>query len=251
MKKKLAAWKGGSLSIAGRTTLINANLSSSFIYHMSMYLLPKTITKKLDGQRRSFFWQGGSQKRKYHLVRWTTICKSKRKGGLGIKDIRKMNISFLCKWWWKLENEKGLWQQIIQQKYLSHDLTSIVKGKNDDSPIWKDLLKVRLVYLKGRKIKTGRGDRTLFWLDPWLTQQPLCTLYPVLFDLCDMKKCTVLDFLTINGQLHFSRWLPPFSLSNGWGWSIRLSLTPLKMNKTKLYGNGMQKALLQNQYMIN
>ena len=251
MKKKLAAWKGDSLSIAGRTTLINANLSSSFIYHMSMYLLPKTITKKLDGQRRSFFWQGGSQKRKYHLVRWTTICKSKRKGGLGIKDIRKMNISFLCKWWWKLENEKGLWQQIIQQKYLSHDLTSIVKGKNDDSPIWKDLLKVRPVYLKGRKIKTGRGDRTLFWLDPWLTQQPLCTLYPVLFDLCDMKKCTVLDFLTINGQLHFSRWLPPFSLSNGWGWSIRLSLTPLKMNKTKLYGNGMQKALLQNQYMIN
>ena len=89
MKKKLAAWKGGSLSIAGRTTLINANLSSSFIYHMSMYLLPKTITKKLDGQRRSFFWQGGSQKRKYHLVRWTTIYKSKRKGGLGIKNIRK------------------------------------------------------------------------------------------------------------------------------------------------------------------
>jgi len=93
-----------------------------------------------------------------------------------------------------LENEKGLWQQIIQQKYLSHDLTSIVKGKNDDSPIWKDLLKVRPVYLKGRKIKTGRGDRTLFWLDPWLTQQPLCTLYPILFDFCDMKKCTMLDF---------------------------------------------------------
>ena len=114
-EKKLAGWKGGSLSIAGRTTLISANLSSSFIYHMSIYLLPKTIAKKLDGQRRSFFWQGGSQKRKYHLVRWTTISKSKSKGGLGIKDIRKMNISLLCKWWWKLENEKGLWQQIIQK----------------------------------------------------------------------------------------------------------------------------------------
>jgi hypothetical protein len=31
-------------------------------------------------------------------------------GGSGIKDIRKMNISLLCKWWWKLENEDGLWQ---------------------------------------------------------------------------------------------------------------------------------------------
>jgi hypothetical protein len=29
------------------------------------------------------------------------ICKSKNKGGLGITDIRKTNISLLCKWWWK------------------------------------------------------------------------------------------------------------------------------------------------------
>ena len=45
-EKKLAGWKGGSLSIAGRTTLISANLSSSFIYHMSIYLLPKTMGRE-------------------------------------------------------------------------------------------------------------------------------------------------------------------------------------------------------------
>lgn len=66
--KKLDTWKGGSMSIAGRTTLINSTLSSSFIYHMSMYLFPKTTVKALDKQRRTFFWQGGGQKRKYHLV---------------------------------------------------------------------------------------------------------------------------------------------------------------------------------------
>jgi hypothetical protein len=28
------------------------------------------------------------------------ICKAKKKkGGLGIKDLRNMNISLLCKWW--------------------------------------------------------------------------------------------------------------------------------------------------------
>jgi hypothetical protein len=26
-----------------------------------------------------------------------------------------MNISMLCKWWWKLENEDGLWQQVVIQ----------------------------------------------------------------------------------------------------------------------------------------
>lgn len=102
--KKLAAWMGSCMSIAGRTTMIDSSLSNTFIYHMSIYLLPKTTTDILDEQRRTFFWQGGKKvkRKKYHLVRWETICKSKKKGGLGIKSIRKMNISLLTKWWWKL-----------------------------------------------------------------------------------------------------------------------------------------------------
>jgi hypothetical protein len=57
--RKLAVWKGGCLSIASRDTMINSSLSSAFIYHMSMYLFPKTVTDVLDKQRRSFFQQGG------------------------------------------------------------------------------------------------------------------------------------------------------------------------------------------------
>lgn len=78
--KELDVWKGGLMSIAGRVTLINSSMSSSFIYHMSMYLLPKTVADDLDKQRRTFFWQGGGVKRKYHLVRWGVLCKSKKKG---------------------------------------------------------------------------------------------------------------------------------------------------------------------------
>ena len=118
MRKKLSIWRGNSLSIADRATMINSSLTSTFIYHMSMYLFPKTIIQNLDRQRRSFFWQGGGTKRKYHLIRWSTITLSKKDGGLGIKDITKMNISLLCKWWWRLEHESGIWQEIIQAKYL-------------------------------------------------------------------------------------------------------------------------------------
>jgi len=35
------------ISIVGRTILINSSLSSSFIYHMSLYLLPKTMVDDL------------------------------------------------------------------------------------------------------------------------------------------------------------------------------------------------------------
>lgn len=112
--KRLDVWKGGSLTMVGRTTLICASLNNSPMYHMSVYLLPKTTVKEIDKIRRTFFWPGGGTKRKYHLVKWAKICKHKKKGGVGINDLTKLNISLLCKWWWKVEHEEGLWQKWLR-----------------------------------------------------------------------------------------------------------------------------------------
>ena len=136
-------WKGGTMSVAGRSTLINSSLNNAPIYHMSIYLLPKTIVSRLDKIRRSFFWQGEGTRKKYYLIKWTKICKHKKKGGLGIKDIRKMNISLLCKWWWKLDNEDGLWQQIIHVKYLNGKSICVVSHRQTDSAMSSGLLKIR------------------------------------------------------------------------------------------------------------
>jgi hypothetical protein len=55
--KKLDVWQGSSLSLsmAGRNTLINVSLVNSTIYHISMFLMPKTVIKRLDKHRRKFF----------------------------------------------------------------------------------------------------------------------------------------------------------------------------------------------------
>ena len=175
---------------------------------MSMYLLPKTTSDRLDKQRRSFFWQGGGQKKKYHLVRWDVINKSKKQGGLGVKNIQKMNTSLLCKWWWKLEYEEGMWLSIVKKKYLQREAVSSVRHKMDDSPVWHDLLKIKHIYLRGRTFSVKNGRKTSLWTDTWISDKPLCILYPVLFDLCVNKNISVFNFLTINGQVQFSRWLP-------------------------------------------
>jgi hypothetical protein len=120
LEKKLDTWQGNSMSSGERSVLIKSSLSNSTIYHMSMYLLPKTTIEKLEKIRRKFFWQGGKLRKKYHLVRWEKVCKSKKKGGLGIKNLRNMNISLLCKWWWLLESGEGLWQDIVRKKYVKH-----------------------------------------------------------------------------------------------------------------------------------
>lgn len=70
-----------------------------------------------------------------------------------------------------------------------------VKPRLNDSPIWKDLLKVRHIYLGGRNIKPGNGTKTLFWTDVWLGEIPLCSKLSTLFELCVEKTITLNTFL--------------------------------------------------------
>jgi hypothetical protein len=65
---------------------------------MPMFLLPKTSIERMEKIRRRLFWQWGKMKRKYHLVKWDIIYKAKKKGVLGLKNLRKLNIRLLCKW---------------------------------------------------------------------------------------------------------------------------------------------------------
>jgi hypothetical protein len=62
-----------------------------------MFLLPKILIHRIDRDGRKFFWQGSKLKKSYHLVRWAKIRKSRKNGGLSIKDLRKMNVSLLVK----------------------------------------------------------------------------------------------------------------------------------------------------------
>ena len=118
--KRLDGWKGGTLSLGGRITLLNACLSSMPLYSMSMYLLPKSVVRKIEG----------------NIIWWNRLRYAKlKKWGLGIKDLRKMNISLLCKWWWRLEKGEGLWQEIVKKKYMKQHCISMLKKKPSNSPV--------------------------------------------------------------------------------------------------------------------
>lgn len=134
-----------------------------------------------------------------------------------------MNISLLCKWWWKLENDNGIWQDIVKAKYLRNDLVTTVKHRVDDSPVWSDLLKVKHIYIRGRRIKPNNGENTLFWVDPWLDDEPLYSKSSILFELCNDKKITLNKFIESRGQVEFRRWLPSI-LHEQWEWLKAIAL---------------------------
>jgi hypothetical protein len=77
-------------------------------------------------------------KKSYHLVKWAKIHRTKKNGGLVIKDLRKMNISLLVKWRWAFENEEGLWQDIMRLKYAKVSPVSSIPNRYNDSLVWCD-----------------------------------------------------------------------------------------------------------------
>jgi hypothetical protein len=67
-----------------------------------------------------------------------------------------------------LESGEDLWQDIVKLKYVKQYPICLIPNRIYDSPLWKDLLKVRHIYLKGRGHKIINGKSISFLLEPWL-----------------------------------------------------------------------------------
>ena len=81
----------------------------------------------------------------------------KSMGDLGLRRIKVVNKAFQCKLAWKvLTNAPSLWVQFMRAKYLlNYDLLSY-KRENNDSPVWKSILKSRDLLKKGVSGKIGK-----------------------------------------------------------------------------------------------
>jgi hypothetical protein len=56
--------------------------------------MPKSVWKKVVRIQREFLW-GGVGGRKIFWVKWSVVCKEKKQGGLGVRDVRIVNLSLL------------------------------------------------------------------------------------------------------------------------------------------------------------
>lgn len=49
-----------------------------------------------------------------HLIKWIDVCQSKRKGGLGIRNLSSLHRALLGKWIWRFVMENNsIWKTII------------------------------------------------------------------------------------------------------------------------------------------
>jgi hypothetical protein len=99
---KVDLWQGIFLASGGKLELSNSCLSSLPMFVMRIYLLHEATHGVMNKSSARFFWEGVENKRKYHMVDWATVCKPHEFGGLGIINMKLMNIALMLKWIWKL-----------------------------------------------------------------------------------------------------------------------------------------------------
>jgi hypothetical protein len=115
--KRAAPWQGRFMSSAARLTLTDACLSNLQTHAMGLFLFADGVHAGFDKHRSKFFWEGHGTKKKYHLIKWSEICKPKDQGGFGVLGRRKMNLALMVKWIWRLisdDNNNLLWVRILK-----------------------------------------------------------------------------------------------------------------------------------------
>lgn len=55
-----------------------------FQYIMSLFKMPVAVIKKLDQNRRNFFWEGSGRRKKMHLMKRSEVVDPKTTVGLGL-----------------------------------------------------------------------------------------------------------------------------------------------------------------------
>jgi hypothetical protein len=113
---------------------------------MPIYRIPRHVRKRTEQLCTKFLWFEGSSVRKkgYCLVPWKSICTSLEQEGLGIINLKTMNIALWNKWLYRLYSplEKGLRKTIIQARYTHR------RSLTNCSPFWKEISKELPIFIK-------------------------------------------------------------------------------------------------------
>jgi hypothetical protein len=170
---KLNGWKEKFLTHAGKEILLKAVIQAIPTYTMSVFRLPKTLTKEINAMMGKFWWSFKENTNKIAWMSWKKLGRSKDLGGLGYRDIDCFNTAMLAKQCWRLlKRPDSLAARVICEKYYpgSEFLDSNLGRK--PSFAWRSIWQAKGLLQEGLMWRVGNGYRINLWNDKWLPTTP-------------------------------------------------------------------------------
>ena len=90
---------------------------------------------------------------------WSRLCKLKKMGGLGFRDLHAFNLALLAKKSWKLvQKTDSPFYRIYKARYFPNSTFLDAEIGHNPSYVWRSLLSAREVLLASSKWQVGNGD---------------------------------------------------------------------------------------------
>jgi len=134
-------------------------------------ILPKGVIKQIEAICRNFLWGQKAEFTKVPPVAWSTICKPKKAGGLGVHQCDLWNLAAVAKHLWcDAQDKLCLWVKWAHGIYIKDRTIWTASAGTTCSWYWRKLLKVREKFAAGYTgnswtgSPTGQYSISLFWL---------------------------------------------------------------------------------------
>jgi hypothetical protein len=115
---RISGWKGRLLSYGARHTLLRAFVASMPIYLMSVIKFPKWVVKAINSHMAILFCNDQENSHRYHLSNIHSLTQKKEFGGVGIPDLRDLNLCLLASWVQRYQDGKeNSLREVVDFKY--------------------------------------------------------------------------------------------------------------------------------------
>ncbi|KAL9281547.1 putative reverse transcriptase zinc-binding domain-containing protein [Arabidopsis thaliana] len=139
------------------------------VYAMSCFKLTQFQCQQITSAMTSVWWNSCEDHRKMHWVSWEKMCKTRKEGGLGFRDIGEFNQALLAKQAWRLLTKPdSLLTRVYKARYFKQkDFMNAVVGSRP-SFAWRNIIHGRDLLEKGIMKNIGNGQSTSVWNDKWI-----------------------------------------------------------------------------------
>jgi hypothetical protein len=169
VQQRLNNWKVKFLSQAGMEILLKAVVQAIPTYSMSVFLIPATLCRELQGMMQHFWWGHMAKESNVHWMCWEKMGRSKMEGGLGFRELTIFNKALLAKQGWRIIQEpNSLVSQVLKAKYFPHGSFLISEVGTRPSFVWRSLLSAKELLIEGLVWRIGDGKSIKIWQDRWL-----------------------------------------------------------------------------------
>ncbi|KAH1228732.1 putative ribonuclease H protein [Glycine max] len=88
----IQGWSRKSLSYAGKLELIRAVIQGIVNFWIGIFPLPQSVMDRINASCRNFLWGKVDIGKNKPLVAWSVVCSPKKKGGLGLFNLKDWNL---------------------------------------------------------------------------------------------------------------------------------------------------------------